>query len=84
MVMKVIVKNNNVNKAFKLLSKKLKKENFFQEVRDNQFFVSKSEKKRLRNKQAKTRIQKEQKRRLEELEQQDSLHYKKIQKENKN
>lgn len=82
--MKVVVKNNNATKAFKILSKKLKKEGFFQELRDRRYYTSKSEKRRLRKKQADSRKKKENIKRLQELEQQDSMHYKKIQKANKN
>ena len=44
--MKVEVRNGNVEKAIRVLKKKLLKDGMFQELRDRQFFESKGTKKR--------------------------------------
>ena len=41
--MKIIVKNNDVSKAYKLLNRKLHDEGVLQDVRDRRAFVSKGE-----------------------------------------
>jgi ribosomal protein S21 len=41
--MKIIVKNNDVSKAYKLLNRKLHDEGVLKEVRDRRAFVSKGE-----------------------------------------
>ncbi|MBT4434836.1 30S ribosomal protein S21 [bacterium] len=44
--MKVIVRNNDISKAYKILNKKLHEDGVFKQVRDNQYHKSKGEKKR--------------------------------------
>jgi len=42
----IVVQNNNVDKAMKVLKKKLTEDGFFNELREREFYVTKSEKKR--------------------------------------
>ena len=56
--MKIFVRNNDVNKALRILKKKLLAEGVMKEVRENQFFRSKGEKKRLAEKAGKKRWEK--------------------------
>ena len=56
----VIVHNNDVTKALRKLKKKLQADNTLQEVRDRQFFVKPSEKRRLAKKAGKNRWLKKQ------------------------
>ena len=51
--MEVRVRNNNVEKAVKILKKKLQKEGLFRELRIREFYEKPSEKKRRRNKDSK-------------------------------
>lgn len=44
--MRIEVKNNDPMKAYKILMKKLNKENFFKELRNKKFFRTKQEKKK--------------------------------------
>jgi small subunit ribosomal protein S21 len=44
--MKVEVKNNNVDKAMRILKKKQKRDGFFQLLRSKEFYLKPSEKKR--------------------------------------
>tara|TARA_B110000914_G_C15459906_1_gene445312 strand:- start:1079 stop:1279 length:201 start_codon:yes stop_codon:yes gene_type:complete len=57
--MEVRVRNNNVDKAVKILKKKLQKEGLFRELRIREFYEKPSEKKRRRNKDSKNRVAKE-------------------------
>jgi small subunit ribosomal protein S21 len=43
----VFVKNNDINKAIKILKRKLKNENIPNELRKREFYISKSEQRRL-------------------------------------
>ena len=45
--MKIYVRNNDVNKALRVLKKKMLNEGIMKEVRENQYFRSKGEQKRL-------------------------------------
>jgi len=56
--MKIFVKNNDVNKALRILKKKLLAEGVMKEARENAFFRSKGEKKRLAEKAGKKRWEK--------------------------
>jgi len=56
--MEVRVRNNNVEKAVKILKKKLQKEGLFRELRIREFYEKPSEKKRRRNKDSKNRVRK--------------------------
>ena len=44
--MKVIVRNNDISKAYRIFNKKLHEEGFFKQIRDNQYYKTKGEKKR--------------------------------------
>ena len=56
--MKIYVKNNDVGKALRIMKKKLLIEGVMKEARENAFFRSKGEKKRLAEKAGKKRWQK--------------------------
>ena len=58
--MRIVVRNNDPMKAFKLLNRKLYEDNTFVELKDKQFFKSKGEKKREQKKRAIARQRKEQ------------------------
>lgn len=58
--MRIIVRNNDPIKAFKLLNKKLYEDNTFNELKDRQFFKTKGEKRREQKKKAIARQRKEQ------------------------
>ena len=59
--MKVIVRNNDISKAYKILNKKLHEDGVFKQVRDNQYHKSKGEKKREAARAGRTRWLKKQK-----------------------
>ena len=59
--MKIYVRNNDISKAYRILNKKLHTEGFFKEIREKQFFKSRSEKKREALRAAKARWQKKRK-----------------------
>ncbi len=61
MTIKIEVRNNNVEKALRVLKKKLKKENIFQEMKDRQYYQKPSEVKRETAKQRKIAIKKAEK-----------------------
>jgi small subunit ribosomal protein S21 len=44
--MKVTVRNNNVDKAIRVLKNKLQQEGIFNELREREFYMTKGEKKR--------------------------------------
>jgi ribosomal protein S21 len=50
--MKIIVRNNDPLKAYKVLTKKLKEDGTFNTLKDKQFFKSKGEKRRVKMKRA--------------------------------
>jgi small subunit ribosomal protein S21 len=56
--MKIYVKNNDVNRALRILKKKMLSEGIMKEVRENEFFRSKGEKRRLAEKAGRKRWQK--------------------------
>ena len=56
--MKIFVKNNDVNKALRILKKKLLIEGVMKEARENEFFRSSGEKRRLAKKAGKKRWEK--------------------------
>ena len=58
MQMKIYVKNNDVGKALRIMKKKLLIEGVMKEARENAFFRSKGEKKRLAEKAGKKRWEK--------------------------
>lgn len=55
--MKIEVRNNNVEKAMRILKKKLTEDGFFNELREREFYMSKGEKRR-KERAAATRRQK--------------------------
>ena len=65
--MKVEVRNNNVDKALRILKKKLQQDGFFNELREREYYTSKGEKKRPAKAAAIRRAKKERKKRLDEL-----------------
>jgi len=66
--MRIIVKNNDPLRAFKLLNRKLHEDNTFIELKERQHYKSKGEKRREKRKRAVARQQKENSKRLETLE----------------
>ena len=44
--MRIEVRNNNVDKAIKILKNKLTEDGFFNELREREFYMSKGEKRR--------------------------------------
>ena len=65
--MEVEVRNNNVDKAMRILKKKLQDDGFFNELRKREFYMTKSEKRRLAKAAGKRRVQKENEKRHEEF-----------------
>ena len=65
--MEVEVRNNNVDKAMRILKKKLQDDGFFNELRKREFYMTRSEKRRLAKAADKRRVQKENEKRLEEF-----------------
>jgi|TARA_Y100001951_G_C11200691_1_gene216966 small subunit ribosomal protein S21 len=53
--MRVDVKNNNVEKALRILKKKLTEDGFFNELREREYYVSRGEKRRHKHAAAKRR-----------------------------
>ena len=65
--MKVDVRNNNVDKALRILKKKLQQDGIFNELRNREHFVSNGEKRRKAQAAAKRRQEKPIQKRLEEF-----------------
>ena len=65
--MKVDVRKNNVDQALRILKKKLQVDGLFNELREREHFVSKSEKRRRAKAAGRRRVLKDQKKRREEL-----------------
>jgi len=65
--MVVEVRNNNIDKALRILKKKLQDDGFFNELRKREYYMSKGEKRRLSKAAGKRRVEKENEKRLEEL-----------------
>ena len=64
--MVVEVRNNNIDKALRILKKKLQDDGFFNELRKREYYMTKSEKRRLAKAAGKRRVQKENEKKLEE------------------
>ena len=64
--MEVEVRNNNVDKAMRILKKKLQDDGFSNELRKREYYMTKSEKRRLAKAAGKRRVQKENEKKLEE------------------
>ena len=65
--MKVDVRNNNVDKACRILKKKLQQDGLFNELRKREFFESRGSKRSRAKAAGKRRAQKGQQKRLEEF-----------------
>ena len=65
--MKVTVRNNNVDKAMRVLKNKLQQEGVFNELREREYYMTKGEKKRRAKAAAIRRNKKTLEKRLEEL-----------------
>ena len=63
----ITVRNNNIDKALRILKKKLQDDGFFNELRKREYYMSKGEKRRLSKAAGKRRVQKENEKKLEEL-----------------
>ena len=59
MTIEILVRDNNVDKALRVLKKKLQKDGFFRELRLRQFYEKPSEKKLRRKKESLRRVAKE-------------------------
>jgi small subunit ribosomal protein S21 len=59
----IIVRNNNIEKALRVLKRKAKKDGLLQELKDRQYYQKPSEKRRLAKKRGIARWKKEQKKR---------------------
>jgi len=64
--MKVTVRNNNVDKAMRVLKNKLQQEGVFNELREREYYMTKGEKKRRAKAAAIRRNKKALEKRLEE------------------
>ena len=64
--MKVTVRNNNVDKAMRVLENKLQQEGVFNELREREYYMTKGEKKRRSKAAAIRRSKKALEKRLEE------------------
>jgi small subunit ribosomal protein S21 len=65
--MKIIVRNNNVDKALRVLKNKLQQEGIFNELRERESFMSRGEKRRKDKAAAIRRSKKTLEKRLEEF-----------------
>ena len=64
--MRVDVRNNNVDKALRILKKKLTEDGFFNELREREYYVSRGEKKRKQRAAAKRRQKRNAEKRMAE------------------
>ncbi len=63
--MKIDVRNNNVDKAMRILKKKLTEDGFFNELRQREYYESKGTKRRKAKAAAKRRSERDLKKRME-------------------
>ena len=63
--MRIEVRNNNVEKAMRILKKKLTEDGFFNELREREYYESKGTKRRKAKAAAKRRTERELKKRME-------------------
>ena len=63
--MRVEVRNNKVEKAMRILKKKLTEEGVFNELREREFYMTKGEKRRRARNAAKRRAERDLKKRME-------------------
>ena len=64
--MRIEVRNNNVDKAMRILKKKLTEDGFFNELREREHYVSKGEKRRHERAASKRRHKRSLEKRMEE------------------
>ena len=64
--MRIEVRNNNVEGAMRVLKKKLQEDGIFNKLREQEYFRSKGEKRRIAKAAGKARAKKETQRKLEE------------------
>jgi len=64
--MRIEVRNNNVDKAMRILKKKLTEDGFFNELREREHYTSKGEKKRHARAASKRRQKRNLEKRMEE------------------
>lgn len=64
--MRIEVRNNNVDKAMRILKKKLTEDGFFNELREREYYESKGTKRRKAKAAAKRRSERDLKKRMEE------------------
>jgi len=62
--LKIEVRNNNVEKALRIMKKKLKKEGVFDEMKERQYYQKPSEKRREAKKRGRVALRKAQKLRM--------------------
>ena len=65
--MKVTVRNNNVDKAIRVLKNKLQQEGVFNELREREYYMTKGEKRRRAKAAAIRRAKKAEEKRLKEF-----------------
>ena len=65
--MKIQVRNNNVDKAMRVLKNKLQQEGFFNELREREYYMTRGEKRRKAKAAAIRRTKKSLEKRYEEL-----------------
>ena len=65
--MRVIVRNNNVDKAIRVLKNKLQQEGFFNELREREYYMTRGEKRRKAKAAAIRRTKKSLEKRYSEL-----------------
>jgi len=82
--MKITVKNGNALKAFKLLNRKLYEDGFFNELKDNRFHKTRSEKKREKHELAVLRRKKEQQKRSQNFDKFEQRQLQKAKRTSKN
>lgn len=63
----IIVRNNNIEKALRVLKNKNKKSGLLQELKDRQYYQKPSEKRRLAKKRGIARVKKEQSKRESQI-----------------
>lgn len=63
--MRIEVRNNNVDKAMRILKKKLTEDGFFNELREREYYESKGTKRRKAKAAAKRRTERDLKKRME-------------------
>ena len=64
--MRIEVRNNNVDKAMRILKKKLTEDGFFNELREREFYESKGTKRRKAKAAARRRAERDRKKRMED------------------